>query len=102
MANIKQISDKIADIMTQLIKDEIRAKGLVDTGALLNSIKATVSVSNNDFKISISGLDYFKYLNPENDILEDVKKKAGYNEIIELTAKLYAELALDKIKKLKK
>lgn len=67
--------------IVNLIKKDISSKGLVDTGTLLNSITASVKIDNGNIKISVDGEDYFKYLDEEYNITNDIINSSGFSEV---------------------
>lgn len=99
MADIFQLANRISIDLTTLIQNEIRKKGLVDSGALLNSVHADVKINGLDVDIKVYGLDYFKYLNSEYSIISDAKKTTEYNNIKKNIAILYKQLFLQQLKK---
>ncbi len=72
--------DNIADKIEELIKADIKKKGLIKTGAMYNSIVVTAD-GKGDYVIS--AVDYFVYVNGNNDITEDVFNSRELNEFIE-------------------
>ncbi len=70
----------IADKIEELIKADIKKKGLIKTGAMYNSIVVTAD-GKGDYVIS--AVDYFVYVNGNNDITEDVFNSRELNEFIE-------------------
>ena len=79
--SFKQEIKKVEKSVEKLIKKEIKDKGLVDTGTLLNSITASVKMNKGNMTISVDGEDYFKYLDDEYSITEDAFASAGFKEI---------------------
>ena len=70
----------IADKIEELIKKDIKRKGLIKTGAMYNSI---VVVPDGDGDYIISAVDYFVYVNANNNITEDVFSSKELNRFIE-------------------
>lgn len=87
--------NRISDSITKLIQNEIQKKGLVDTGKMLNSISTTIKVKDSGLSIEISGVDYFKYLDSEENITEDAFKSAEYTAIINDMEDMYGEALED-------
>ena len=79
--SLNSILKDIESTVVRLIKDDIKSKGLVDTGTLLNSITASVKIDNGNIKISIDGEDYFKYLDDEYNITNDVINSSNFSEV---------------------
>ena len=58
--------------ITKLIQSEIKNKGLVKTGRLLNSISTTVMMkSDGSLSIKVSGEDYYDELDDRYNITND-------------------------------
>ena len=64
----------------ELIKADIKSKGLIKTGAMYNSIVVTAD-GQGDYKIS--AVDYFVYVDGNNDITKDVFSSKELNRFIE-------------------
>lgn len=97
----KQDIERIAEDVKVLIQADIKAKGLVDTGRLLNSIEPRVKLnSDNSFEMDFYAEDYFKYVDGRYDIIKDVTSSAQFKQIedrlLDATVKMYEE-ELDKI-----
>lgn len=67
--------------MEILIKKDIRSKGLIDTGTLINSIEVKTTVTKDSFSYAIFAEDYFKYVDEENNITEDVQNSAEFKKL---------------------
>jgi hypothetical protein len=68
--------------LTNLVKDEIKRKGLVDSGKLLGSIKVTSNVVGDGISIDIQAEDYFQYLDAKYSILSDVMNSNAWVYVI--------------------
>lgn len=77
--NVKEILDKVADNITDEMKEIIKLNGSMATGALYNQIRANVTESNNSYRITISYPFYGKFVDegrkpgkmpPIKDIIE--------------------------------
>lgn len=86
-STIKSVTKKIES----LIKKEIKNKGLVDTGSLYDSIKATVKFSSDGFIITVEGNDYFEYLDEKHNILSDAFDSSKFKTIEDSLADAFAE-----------
>lgn len=75
---------KITNAFTKLIQNELRSKGLVDSGKLVKSISTKLITTNGNYSFKISGEDYFKYLDDEYNVTEDAMKSNDFNKIIEM------------------
>lgn len=54
--------------LTEVMRSIIQNKGLIDTGALLNSIEVVIQ---QDFSVEIIGEDYLSYLDKDNEIFDE-------------------------------
>lgn len=72
--------EAIANKIEELIKADIQAKGLIKTGAMYDSI--TVYPDGFDDYI-IQAVDYFKYVDGNNDITKDVFASKELSDFIE-------------------
>lgn len=70
----------IANKIEEMIKADIKEKGLIDTGAMYNSIQVD---STGDGDYNISAVDYFKYVDGDNNIVKDVFNSKELSEFIE-------------------
>lgn len=77
--------------LTKLIRDDIKRKGLVDSGRLLASIKVTSNVVDDNISIDIQAEDYFQYLDSRYNILSDVMNSNGWADVI---GQITGEIAL--------
>lgn len=69
MSYISKIKE-LENLVTKLIQDTIKEKGLVKTGRLLNSISTVASIkSDGNFSLQVSGEDYFDDLDNRYNIL---------------------------------
>jgi hypothetical protein len=82
--NISVITNKLADDLTRLLKEDIRQRGLVDTGKLLNSIKIRpfFNERNLSMRFELESEDYFIYLNDRYKIMDDLLNKPQTDRII--------------------
>jgi hypothetical protein len=75
--------------LTKAMKDTIQQLGLIDTGALYNSIKVDVSVRDNNLYLNVIGEEYIKYLKDKNPITNTFVKQSIY--ALEIN-KIYSEI----------
>lgn len=95
--NFQKEYSNIANELTRLVQDELRNQGLVDTGALLNSVKFVANPSPEGYKIEMEALDYFTYLDDRYGILDNVFNSSGYEEINNQIAELYSLYIIEQI-----
>lgn len=86
--NYKAIADKIEE----LIKADIKEKGLIDTGAMYDSIIVTPD-DNGDY--IISAVDYFVYVNGNYGITDDVFASKELDDFISREYTIYIERELE-------
>jgi len=95
---LKNKINKISKEIEELIKAEIRKKGLVKTGKLVNSIKVKLIESSKGFKVEVEGEDYFDFLNEKHKITEDAFNGAAFDKIIDKIGDAYLVLIEEKLK----
>ena len=98
MAKIKLDKKKIRGLekdVTKLVKDEIKDKGLVDTGSLLKSISTNITFNGSDISIEVSGNDYYKYLDDKFSITKDAFSGPAYDKVVDEIGDVYID-ALEK------
>lgn len=69
--------------LTQLFKDDIIRKDLVDTGLLRDTINVEVTFTNDEWGLDITSQDYFVYLDVPYDITTDVMNTTRFNELVD-------------------
>lgn len=85
MPTNRQIGDKLSKTLTKLVKDDIRKKDLIDTGAMLRSIVGDVSIlGNGNIAIDVLAVDYFVYVSGNYDIMTDVLESNEWQKALEL------------------
>lgn len=62
----------------RLIQDKIRALGLVKSGKFLNSI----TVKGDTKGLTVTGVDYFEFLEKEHKIVESVYKSKAFQDLV--------------------
>tara|TARA_R110002167_G_scaffold32900_2_gene106277 strand:+ start:58 stop:336 length:279 start_codon:yes stop_codon:yes gene_type:complete len=87
---------EIDNQITTLIQDDIRRKGLVDTGKLLRSIKVNSYNAGKSFGFDVVAEDYFEYLDAKYNIIEDVTNSSKFINIIEDYMVKQIESSIDK------
>ena len=97
MSFIREL-DKAKELLEGLIKKDISAKGLVDTGTLLNSIEVTIKGDERGFSFEVKAEDYYESLDEEFNITADVVKSSEFNEVKSLISSAYEKLIKDKFK----
>ena len=75
---------KITNAFTKLVQDELRAKGLVDSGKLVKSISTDIVYTSTGISFEVSGEDYFKYLDDKHKITDGVIASSKFNLILDL------------------
>jgi hypothetical protein len=73
------MNKKLTDTLVKLIREDIRRKGIIDTGKMLNSISVTLKNSANGYTLDISAEDYFQYQDKRYNILDDVLNTREWN-----------------------
>jgi len=85
---------KLAKILEDAYKKEIKKEKLVDTGDLLKTFKVEVDLSGKKaFKIIAN--DYFVYLDAEYDITNKVLKSSSYRLFEKGLEELYFKILTD-------
>ncbi len=92
--------NQIEGLIEELIKREIKNKGLVKTGKLLNSITVNIKQTSSGLSVEVEGEDYFEFLDDEHDITRDAFNSTTFSSIQEKLEEAYVELIKDKIEKL--
>jgi len=86
MANKLQFNKKdisqIEQMIVRLVRDEIRKQQLIDTGLMLRSVEAKLKIKGNSFTIDITSTEYFKYVDGDYKILDNVFKGRDYEKLI--------------------
>jgi hypothetical protein len=75
--------NKLTALLVKLIKDDIKKKGLVDTGKMLSSVEVKLSNLSGSIVLDVLIEDYFKYLDSRYNILDDVTSTREWNEALE-------------------
>jgi hypothetical protein len=89
--------DNICRDIVELIQDELKRQNLVETGALLNSISCRLIPTNEGFTFQIEALDYFKYLDGEYSIMENIFRTSEYERIQERIGEAYSLYIIEQI-----
>lgn len=75
--------NKLDSTLKNLIRDDIKRKGLVDSGALLNSIKVTFDIFTNSIILNVEAEDYFQYLDKRYNIMDDVLSSSQWQNALD-------------------
>lgn len=95
---LQQTLRSIETEVTKLIQSEIKKKGLVKTGRLLNSISTVVMMkTDGSISIKISGEDYYDELDNKYNITNDAFNGSGFRVVQELIEKVYGEYIENKL-----
>lgn len=99
MSYISKIKD-LETLVTKLIKDTIKEKGLVKTGRLLNSISTVATIKQDgSLSIKVSGEDYYDELDDKYNITRDAFASSGFRVIEGLIESAYVEYIEDSFAK---
>lgn len=63
---------KLENLITIELQNKIKQEDLVDTGSLLDSIKAEVTFTQDGLNVDIIAEDYYKYLDEEYNLTESI------------------------------
>ena len=97
----KKNTKRVANKLKALIKERIKQLGLIDTGALYDSI--FVYPDGDTYNYTIKGEYYLKYLDGDFDIIEYcINSKEFQDYIKESVAQDYIEYEIDEFRKLNK
>tara|TARA_R110000803_G_scaffold67477_1_gene129200 strand:- start:946 stop:1266 length:321 start_codon:yes stop_codon:yes gene_type:complete len=73
---------KFAKRIDKIVKDEIRAQDLIQTGNMLRSIKSKVTVGSMDqMNVEVDAIEYFKYINGDFKVLDKAFRSAAYKSV---------------------
>lgn len=67
--------ERIARDLEEALKDIIEKEGLIDTGRLINSVRANVT----DNQINIQTEDYYKYLDEKYKLTSQFEKSKAFD-----------------------
>lgn len=81
--SFKKDINKVAKKMTRLVKDEILRQGLVDTGALLRSIRIKKKITKNGVDFEIIAVDYYEFVDERFRVTEQAFSGVKYDEVLE-------------------
>jgi hypothetical protein len=82
--------NQIAEDLNQLWRKIIIDKGLVESGRLLNSINWVVKKEGNNYKLSMTSEDYYKYLDKDYGITKAALATIEYSRIKERIGNIYS------------
>jgi len=77
-----KIKKLMSSTLTKLIKQDIKNKKLIKTGALYNSIEVKVFNRKGLYEAKVIALEYFNNLDEKFKIIEDVSNSKGYEDLI--------------------
>ena len=83
MANISSILNNLDNTLTDLIKADIKSKGLISTGKLYDSINVKSTYGGNGIELSLEAEDYFEFVDNKNNIMKDVLDSPKWNRALE-------------------
>ena len=84
MQNNKTKIEEIGKRIENLIKEDIKRKNLINTGRLLNSVKAKVIIGSGlKFSIEFETMEYFDFVDKKNNILKDVTNSKSFERIVD-------------------
>lgn len=86
-----KIKKLISNTLTKLIKQDIKKKGLINTGALYDSIEVKVINKNDSYEAKVIALEYFEFLDKKFKIIEDVTNSNDFEDLIASTLILQTE-----------
>jgi hypothetical protein len=81
--------ESIANDLTNLFRNTIKAKGLIESGRLINSVKWVVIKQGDNYKLSMVSEDYYKYLDKDYNITKDAFNTTEYSRIKERIGTIY-------------
>lgn len=90
--SIQQDLSKLEITLTKLYKDEIKRQDLIDTGLMLRTIEAKAKIVNSEIEITLSATDYFKFVDGNFDVTENVQKSNGWDKVIDIMESIVAQL----------
>lgn len=93
--NLRGEYDRLAIQLENIYKDEIKKKGLVETGKLYNSIRVITEESGGEFHFKIEAMDYFKYVDEKNNITKDIFNSSRYRDWLNSIADIQVNIILD-------
>ena len=95
--NINKELSSISITLTKAFQDEIRRQGLVDSGALLNSINVRPIQTPRGFTLKFEALDYFQYLDDKYKITQNVFDGSEFKDIEKQLVDLYSLIIEDEL-----
>jgi hypothetical protein len=92
--NLAQQKSSLEILITNALKARVKQLGLVDTGKLVGSIKCTLQFTSAGFDVNVDGVDYFKYLDGDYNIVDFVLSSKFVSDAI---TNLYADMVLNEL-----
>lgn len=74
---------RLNQVLTDLIKAEIRRQDLIDTGEMLATTEALTSISGTNIAIEIFSTDYFNHVDKNFSIMDTVTRSFAWQTAIE-------------------
>jgi hypothetical protein len=93
--NVRGEYDRLANQLENIYKDEIKKKGLVDTGKLYDSIRVITEESQGQFHFKIEAMDYFKYVDERYNITKDIFNSSRYRDWLDSVTDIQINIILD-------
>lgn len=100
LMDAKREFELAANELTRLFKEELTKQGLVESGALRDSIRWYVVETPQGFTLKMEALDYFQYLDDRYNITNNVLRSVGYERVQEQIANAYNYIIIDDINKI--
>lgn len=91
--------EEAANIIENLIKDEISRQGLVESGALLDSVRCTYTINDGVINFSVTAEDYFEYLDERYNITSNALSNPEYERALTLIADATSLIIIDDLNK---
>lgn len=95
--NIRGEYERLANQLEIIYKDEIKKKGLVETGKLYDSIRVITEESGGNFHFKLEAMDYFKYVDEKYNVTKDIFNSSRYRDWLNSVANIQVNIILDSI-----
>ncbi len=95
LQDAKRELELAANELTRLFRDELTRQKLVESGKLRDSIQWTVIQTPQGYKLQMSALDYFQFLDNRYNISNNVFASVQYNRVQEQIANAYNYIIID-------
>lgn len=77
--------------LTKLLKDEIIKQKLIVTGKMLKETKAVIKTDKDGFTVEVHSTKYFKFVDGDNDIVDNAFKGKNFNKLLKQIEVLYKD-----------